>query len=1106
MDPKQDVALAADARDRLSPAKRELLRMRLSGRGAESPAQAGIEPRPAGENPLSFGQERMLFQLLLEPDLTLYHIPLLVKFDGALDARALEASLNAMIERHEVLRSSFTRLETGLWAQTNHPQARLDLHRIDLQHWPAAAQEAELSALVSAEARTPFELSKPPLMRAKLAALAPERHALLLTIHHILWDGWSSVLMIREIKALYGALVAGRDSPLEPLQVHYGDFAHWQRQLVESDAGKRQIAYWKRQLADLPEFSTLPADRPRAAAQRRRGGSHAWSLPPGAPARLTELARKSNTTLFVALLSAFYAFLFQLTGQADFAIGTTIAYRPRRELEKLVGFFTNVLVLRADMAGRPSFETLLARVHEVAIEAQAHQDAPFEKIVEELAPKRDLGRNPLFQIAFVLHNLPAETLELPGVSLTVAETDAEAAAFDLVMHIFEETDRVRARFEYDADLFDRTTIARLAADFDAFLANLLEDPTRPINSVSLLSKADEARLIAAATLPLAPFAQEPILHRLAGASARNDAIAVVSRGERLSYGELAARANRLARALIARGVGPDVRVGVFVEPSLEMIVAILGALKAGGAYVPVDPSYPAPRIHFMMADCKAAAVVATRASARALPPLDAPIVLVDDAETLEPFAAAEPESQVSPDNLAYVTYTSGSTGQPKGVMVSHRNAVASTLARRQYYREPVSAFLLLSSIAFDSSVAGLFSTLADGGTLCIPEEQERRDPQALLRIVERCAVSHLLALPSLYHALLELSAFGRCSSLRCAIVAGEECRPEVVLRHFQILPRAALYNEYGPSEATVWASAEELHREAQPQAISIGRPIPGAQIYCVGPNGDLAPPGASAELLIGGEGVARGYLDQPDLTAERFVPNPFAGHGARLFRTGDMGRVGEDGRIGYLGRIDDQVKIRGHRVEPREIEAVIAREPGVADAAVVARRDGQGVTRLAAFVASAPGLEAELKKKLAQALPDYMVPESMIVLPELPHLPNGKIDRAALAARETETPQKAAPGRALDEIELLFAEIWQDVLGLDRVEAEDNFFDVGGSSLSAIQIVARIQQLFEEEIPMTLLFDAPTLAEFSREVVRIAGHEGAPAEQGNEVLTGGENV
>ncbi|QGM46682.1 non-ribosomal peptide synthetase [Methylocystis heyeri] len=1100
MQSKLDIA-AMDARSKLSAAKLDLLRMRLSGRGAENAVGARIAHRPAGENPVSFGQERILFQLLLEPDATLFHIPLLVKFDGALDRGALEAGLNEMIRRHEVLRSSYAQW-SGVWRQSIAPQAELAFARIDLRHLSEPERETELSALVAAEARKPFDLAKPPLMRATLAALGPNRHALLLTIHHIVWDGWSSVLMIREITALYKSFLSGGGSPLAPLPVQYADFAHWQRRLVDSEIGKGQIAYWRRQLASLPQYSTLPTDRPRSAAQRRRGASHSFSLAPEAQARLSELARRANTTLFVTLLSGFFAFLFQVTGQSDFAVGTTIAYRTRQELEKLVGFFTNVLVLRADMAGGPSFETLLARVHEIAVDAQANQDAPFERIVEELAPKRDLGHNPLFQIAFVLHNLPAERLELPGVAMTVAETDAAAAAFDLVLHVFEEPDRLKARFEYDADLFDRSTIARLASNFESYLGNLLDDPAQPIGCVSRLTKAEEGRILAAAQSGLATVAPRAILHDLVDASAKGDAAAVVCDAERLSYAELGARANQLAHRLMGLGVGPDVAVGVFVEPSIQAIVAILGVLKAGGAYVPIDPSYPAARIDFMMEDCRAAAIVSMRTSAAALPSLSAPIVLLDDDEILDQMPQLEPESSVGPDNLAYIVYTSGSTGQPKGVMVSHRNAVASTLARRHYYREPVGAFLLLSSIAFDSSVAGLFWTLADGGILCIPDERTRRDPLALLRLIERHSISHLLALPSMYFALLELSAIRSCASLRSVIVAGEECKAEVALRHFQQLPQVRLHNEYGPSETTVWASADTLSAPGS-HTVPIGQPIPGAQIYCVGPNGDLAPTGTPGELWLGGEGVARGYRNAPDLTAERFIPNPFAGSGARLFKSGDMGRVDADGRIEFLGRIDDLVKISGYRVEPREIEAALLRDSAVMEAVVVARVDRRGSPRLVAFAVLAKdtqNLEGDLKGRLSQTLPAYMVPERVVVVPSLPRLPNGKISRAALSEFETEPPAKLQDGGPLDDIELLFAEIWQDVLGVDRVEASDNFFDIGGASLSAIQVIARVQQLFEAEIPVTILFDAASLAEFSREVVRIAGDKTLPSEEFDALL------
>jgi amino acid adenylation domain-containing protein len=1086
-----EIVSNTDPKAKLSAAKLELLRMRLSGQFGDHDASARIAPRPPFTDPLSFGQERMLFQVDLQPDTTLFHIPMRVGLVGRLDIEALEASLNSVIARHEVLRSSFEKT-AGVWSQRIAAKAAISLSRVDLSGAPTTAQREQADRIAAEEVRKRFDLGKAPLLRATLITLAPEHWTLLLTIHHIVWDGWSSFLLIKEMKQIYEAFTQGRAPSLAPLDAQYADFARWQRQTIESDLGRKQIEYWKRQLAGLPSLSALPTDRPRPATQKHRGGAFSWQLGPSGNAALAELARKSNTTTFVAALSAFYVLLFHLTGQPEFAVGTTIAYRTRRELEDLVGFFTNVLVLRINMRDNPTFDTLLGRVRELVIEAQSNQDAPFEKLVEELASQRSLAYNPLFQIAFVLHNLPQETLELPGLTIAAEETSAGAAAFDLALHIFHDREGLRARLEYDCDLFDRSTMVRVADNFDTLLVCLQTNATKPIGSQSLLTQEKEAHLLALSRAALKPRRPAPTLHDLVVAS-DVQAPAVVCGSERLTYGELESRSNQLAHLLRENGVGLDVPVGVLIEPSVLMILAILGVLKAGGAYVPIDPSYPAARIDYMLSDCKPAALVTTRAACVGLAALATPVVLLDEGERLFGSLPEErPPARVHPGNLAYIIYTSGSTGQPKGVMISHRNGVASTQARRQYYRERVNAYLLLSSIAFDSSVAGIFWTLADGGALCIPTEAQRRDPAALLRLLEREEISHVLALPSLYGALQGLMEEKRSASLKVAIVAGEECKPEVVARHFEKFPQIALYNEYGPTECSVWSTVKRFAPPDTENAVTIGRPIPGAQVLCSGPLGGLAPLEAPGELLLGGEGLARGYFERPDLTAERFIPNPYGGDGARAFRSGDLGRFRDDGDVTLLGRIDDQTKIRGYRVEPREIEFALGTLPNVEEAIVCAEAEGNSPKRLVAYVcASDPGLDfaGQIRERLSRMLPDYMIPERCVMVPDFPRLPNGKIDRASLSMREVEAPSvdgSARPQRALTQAESLLAEIWREVLGVENVQHDDDLFSRGGNSLAAIQVIARVQELFGEEIPVTAIFDAPKLSEFAKEIERLA--------------------
>lgn len=1097
----------ADRQGRLSPTKREILEMKLRGRHSEGAARKEISPRPCFENPLSFGQERIWFQCQVMPNVALFHIPLLVRLDGPLNIPALETSLNGLFCRHEVLRTGFSS-QAGVPFQIISPELTVSITHIDLNALDPELQQADVHRRAAAEAQKPFDLANPPLLRVTLLALGPTRHVLLLTVHHIVWDGWSSGLMIKEIGALYGAIVTGNPNLPTPMSVQYADFAHWQRQLFKGESGAAQSAYWKRQLEGIPPLLTLPTDRPRAAVQRHRGSTYSWNLSQDIHIDLSEVSRKNGTTLFVTLLAAFNTLLFHYSGQTDVVVGTTIAYRTRPELENLIGFFTNSLVLRTNLQGNPSFETLLARVHEAALGALSNQDVPFEKLVEELAPKRGLSYNPLFQVAFVLHNLPMEKLALPDLTITIEELNTNSAAFDLVLHLFDERPGLKARLEYDADLFEQATIVRIASHFDTLLQGVRSNPTLRIDALTLLNGEEQKLVLDASTSRLAGVPVGPLLHHMIDYTARANmkAVAVVCGTRKLTYGELIIRANKLAHHLQSLGVGPDAPVCICMDSSVDMIVGILGILKADGAYVPIDPSYPASRIQYVLEDSNAATLLTTQKIADSLP--DAPVqkVLLDaDWSIIDRMPSDPPPSRGNVGNLAYIIYTSGSTGYPKGVMISHRNVIASTSARTQHYSSHVSAFLLLSSIAFDSSVAGIFWTLCQGGCLYIPGESVRWNPAALIRTIEEEAISHLLCLPSLYVALLDHTLGGTCSSLRCVIVAGEECKREVVERHFERFSAASLFNEYGPTECTVWSTVHELRYDDEAAGpISIGRPIPGAEVYVLGSGGALSPVGVAGELYVGGEGLARGYRGRPDVTASCFAPNPFIGVGTRLYRTGDRGRRRSNGDIEFLGRIDNQVKLRGYRVELAEIEEVLRTHSSVADVVVVNRPDKAGAPRLIAYVLRVPDAQEsgkDFRGYLEQHVPDFLVPALIIPLDDFPRLPNGKIDRAALPDPSPGTTTvTVAEAKPLSPVERVLAEIWCEVLSVDDIRADDNFFERGGNSLSAIQVIARVQQLLGKEIPVTSIFDEGTLSAFAREVEQSFGQDDTPSEEMERLL------
>jgi len=1069
----------ADIALQLSDAKRELLERRLRGkRNASVPEE--IPPRPPGENPMSFGQERLWFQSQVTDNPALFNIAFLAHIDGPLDVVELEASVNEIVSRHEILRAGFRNNE-GSPSQFFATVAHLRISRVDFASAPEKAL-GQVRAHAQQEARAPFDLASPPLMRVTLFKLAPSRHALLFVVHHLVWDGWSSGVFIEEIANLYEARRAGGESTLSPLTMQYADFAHWHRMLMASEIGERQIEYWRDRLAGLPELISLPTDRPRRTRQTHEGGLHEWKMTAETLDRISAFARRRNVTQFAVLLAAYSVLLMHYTGQKDIAVGTTIAYRTRPALEKLVGFFANALVMRMALEDDPTFETLVERTQRMSIDAQSHQDAPFDMLVERLAPKRGLSHNPLFQVAFVQHNLPIEELRIGDLRINFENLDTGSATFDLVLHIYSEAPGLKVVFEYDAHILEARTIHAMSTHFDVLVESLLAAPGAPVSQARLLDARQEEQAIACSGPALADGIAGCLLQNVLDA-APAEAIAVVCGNERLTYGELSSRSNRLAHHLRALGVGPEMPVAMLIEPSVDTIVALFGILKADGAYLPLDPSYPVERIRSIVQDCGATTLVTNSAHAKEFAHSGVELVLLDrDADMLSAYPSNAPAPRACEDNLAYVIYTSGSTGLSKGVMISHRNAVASTRARQQFYREKVRAFLLLSSVSFDSSVAGIFWTIAQEGTLRIATEGERRDPSALAALFAATEISHLLCLPSLHAALLDVVDARNVASLRCCIVAGETCPAELAKKHFAKLPNATLVNEYGPTECTVWSTAHEVPASGSRGSVPIGRPIPGAQAALIGVGGALAPQGASGELYIGGVGLARGYVGRPDLTAERFTPNPFGAPGERLYRTGDRARHNPDGDIEFLGRLDEQLKIRGFRVDPREIETIMLQRPDVVECVVVAKTNANGVLRLVAYHQSSEveGETAALKQHASQRLPSFMVPDMYVKVDRMPRLPNGKIDRSKLLELPASNPvAPAAESGDASLVEGLIADIWREVLGVGEVCGSDNFFDLGGNSLAAIQVVARMQQLFGREISVGALFESADLSAFA---------------------------
>ena len=981
-----------------------------SGAGPQAPPIERV-PR-GGPLPASFAQQRLWLVDRLEPGSPAYNVPFALRLRGGLDTAALRAALGGLVRRHESLRTTFAE-RGGAPVQVVHPAAGVAVPAVDLRGLVPTAREREAGRLAREEALRPFDLARGPLLRATLLRLGDEDHVLCLDVHHVVSDGWSMEVLVREVSALYGAFSRGGEpaARLPELPVQYADYAVWQRAWLSGGALEAQIGYWRERLAGAPPLLELPADRPRAPGQSPLAGSHRFSLPPELSGRLRELSRRQGATLFMTLLAGWQALLSRYSGQDDVVVGSPIAGRNRRETEGLIGFFVNMLALRADLAGDPTWTELIGRARETALGAYAHQDLPFERLVEELGVERSLTRSPVFQVVFALNRAGGEGERLRLGDLAVDWFDrggGAVAKFDLDLVLTDTGEGLGGVLLYRDALFEAATAERMAAHLATVLEAMADEPRGRLSGLSLLRGAERARVLEAWST-CAMEHPAGCVHELFAARAERTpgAAAVLHGGESVTYSELERRSNQLARALRRRGVGPEVRVGIFLEHGPDQVVALLAALKAGGAYVPLDPAYPAERLAYLIADARVSVLLTRdglreRLAASGSGAGPATVCLDGGWGEAARESAEAPAVEVPPGSLAYVIYTSGSTGRPKGVQVSHGSLARSTAARFARYAEPVRGFLLLSSVSFDSSVAGIFWTLCSGGTLHLPGADALRDPARLVETAARERVSHVLCVPSLYAALLAEVERRPGWSPSVAIVAGEECPRDLVERHRRLLPGTALYNEYGPTEATVWCTVHACRDDDAARRVPIGRPVPGTRVYVLDGAGEAVPAGVAGEVHVGGGGVARGYLGRAAPTAERFVPDPFSPEpGARLYRTGDRARWRADGELEFLGRLDEQVKIRGFRIEPGEIEAALLGHAGVREAVVVAREDAPGGGRLVAYVVPEEGAEpsaAELRARLRSRLPEHMVPSAFVVLERLP-LERQRQDRPARAAR-----------------------------------------------------------------------------------------------------------
>ncbi|MFN6483748.1 MULTISPECIES: amino acid adenylation domain-containing protein [unclassified Nostoc] len=1028
--------------------------------------------------PTSFAQQRLWFLDQLAVGNPFYNVSTALRLTGSLNFTALKQTFNEIVRRHETLRTTFIMVEQQP-VQVIAPSLTIPLPLIDIRNF-AQERETQVRRIATAEAQHPFNLITGPLLRVKLLQVDEAEYVLLLNLHHIVADGWSIGVLIRELGVLYKAFVENKrclmSSSLPELPIQYADFAQWQREWLQAvgENGcsplQTQLVYWQKQLDGISVLN-LPTDRIRSAVPTYRGAKQFLELPHSLTQALEALSYQEDVTLFMILLAAFQTLLYRYTQQEDITVGSPIANRNRSELEGLIGFFVNSLVLRSDLSGNPTFQELLNRVREVTLEAYSHQDLPFEKLVEELHPERDLSRHPLFQVVFSLQNTPIEALELPGLKLSLFDFDSKIAKIDLEFHLWRDLETLKGEVVYSTDLFEQSTITRMLGHFQILLESIVFNPKQRLSDLGLLTERERQQLLIDWNQTKKSYLDNKCFHQLFEARAKQtpDAIALVFGNQKLSYKELNIRSNQLAHYIKKIGVKTETIVGICVERSLEMIIALLGILKAGGAYLPLDPSYPQERLNFMLEDAQVSVLLTQEKLLPNFTRFSNKIISIDkDWAAITQHSRKNPNSCVTLENLAYVIYTSGSTGQPKGVLIEHRGL--SNLAANQievFKLQPSNRILQFASLSFDASIFEIVMALQIGATLYLVNKKCFLPGKALLQLLQEKAITHVTLTPGVLAVLPTKSL----PALQTIICAGESCSEDIVKRWWSSNRR--FFNAYGPTEVTVWSTVAEIKSVSENPPI--GRPIANTEIYILDQHLQPVPIGILGELYIAGDGLARGYLNCPELTAKKFIPNHFnCKKGARLYKTGDLARYRPDGNIEFLDRIDNQVKIRGFRIELSEIETVINQHNNVEKAIVIAQGNLYDNKYVVAYIVSKPPTEEtiiELRQFLKEKLPEYMIPKVFVILDSLPLTANGKVDYYALKAVDTQSrsiDKTFIAPRTLTESTL--AKIWAEVLNVENVGIYDNFFDLGGNSLLAIRLLDQINKQFERDLPLSNLF------------------------------------
>lgn len=1042
----------------LSEEDREILAYLLEQEQQKSTGRFRIPP--VGERdgyPLSSGQLRLWFLDQMEPGNPAYHFSFRLRFKGAFDETALRAAIDDMIRRHAILRTRFVARD-GEAVQVIDAPAPIELPMTDLGEGEAAGGEGALQETAARFIAEPFDLERGPVVRFALLRLAADDHVCLVCMHHIATDRWSMGVFHSELGELYRARCEQRAHTLAPLPVQYTDYAVWESQQLDSEAYRSAVEYWRGQLAELTTLA-LPTDRPRPAVREYDTAKVVHRLPATLSERVAALLQDNEVTPFMAYLTAFAVLLHRYSGQSDIAIGTPVANRNMPELESLIGYFTNTLVLRVDLSGQPDSNGLLSRVRQMMLDAFRHDGVPFERLVEELAPERDLTRSPLFQVLFVhigeLATATAQTRSATGqAGPRLTQPDKASTDFDLEAYVSDSPEGIIIELYCRTDIFDAATIERLALYFERVLESMVNDPDTSVAWLPLIREQEAQRLVENMSAPMRPVPETPVTELIAAWAQRTpDAPAVTAGSETITFAELDRRAGQLARRLRHQGVGAETAVGLCLPRGVDLVVGVLGIMRAGGAYVPLDPEYPPARLAFMVEDAGVQVLVSSADTARALPGGDAVIVDIDGGDADVPPVDAE-ASALTPGQLAYVIYTSGSTGRPKGVRIEHRSLTNFVLGmtERVGFSER-DALLSVASLSFDASVLDLYVPLSAGSRLILVDRTTARDGATLGALIASSGATAMHATPATWQLLVS-SGWPGHAGLR-ALSGGEALLPSLAE---QLRERSAeLWNLYGPTETTVYSSVSDLGQPGESGFVDIGRPIANTRIYVLDEAMQPVPPGVVGELCIAGAGVARDYLDRPELTRERFVPDTVCGEpGQRMYRTGDLARVHRDGRVECLGRADTQVKLRGFRIELGEIESVLSEAPGVQQAVALVREDVPGDRRLVAYVVvdDSAGFDSDgAKAWMAERLPRYMIPSLFVTLPSMPLTPSAKVDRLALPPPERGRGAVTRYHAPETEMEKQLAAVWCEVLGLERVGADENFFDLGGHSLLTVKAI-----------------------------------------------------